>query len=108
MPKYLVRGNYTPEGVKGLMKDGGTGRRAALDAAMKSIGGKLDGLYFALGDTDVYVLVDLPDAVSVATVTMAAGASGAVSGLSSCQLLTPEDLDAAIKKTVSYRSPGAK
>jgi len=108
MPKYLVRGNYTPEGLKGLMKDGGTGRRAALDKAMKSLGGKLESLYFALGDSDVYVIVDLPDAVSVATVAMTAGASGAVSGLSSCQLLTPEDLDASIKKTVNYKAPGAK
>ena len=108
MPRYMVKARYTQEGLRGLMQDGGTGRRAALQKAMKSLGGKLEALYFALGDADVYVIAELPDGVAVATAAMAAGASGAVTDLSSCELLTPADLDAAIEKTVSYRSPGTK
>ena len=106
MPKYLFQGTYTAEGLNGLMEDGGTGRRSAVQKAVKSLGGKLGAFYFALGDSDFYVIADLPDAKSVATVAMAAGASGAVTHLSSCELLTPVDLDEAIKKGVEYRSPG--
>jgi len=106
MPKFLVRGNYTQEGLKGLMKDGGTGRRAAVDRACASLGGRLESFYFALGDTDVYVIAELPDAIAASTIALAAGASGAVS-INTCQLLNPEDVDAAIKRTVTYRSPGA-
>ena len=107
MPKYLVRGNYTQEGLKGLMKDGGTGRRDAVARAVASLGGKLELIYFALGDTDVFVIADLPDATAVSAVALAAGASGAVR-INTCQLLTPEDVDMAIAKTVNYRSPGEK
>jgi len=105
MPKYLVRGNYTAEGLKGLMKDGGSGRKAAVTKAVESLGGKVEAFYFALGDHDVYVLAELPDAVAATTIALTAVASGAVT-LNTIQLLTPEDVDAAIKKTVSYRSPG--
>ena len=106
MPKFMIRGNYSAEGLKGLMKDGGTGRKAAVEKAVASLGGKVESMHFALGEHDVFVLVDLPDAVAVTTVALAAGVSGAVS-LNTTLLLTPEEVDAAIKKTVSYRSPGA-
>ncbi len=48
MPKYLIQGSYTPEGLKGLMKDTASGRKAAVQAAMKSVKGKLESLHFAL------------------------------------------------------------
>ena len=72
------------------------------------MGGKMDAIYFALGDTDVYVIGDLPDATSLAAVSMTAGMAGTVKSLSSCELLTAEDLDAAVQKTVTYRAPGAE
>ena len=31
MPKYLIEANYVGEGVKGLLKDGGSSRRAAVE-----------------------------------------------------------------------------
>jgi uncharacterized protein with GYD domain len=107
MPKFLVRGNYTQAGIQGLMKDGGAGRRAAVEKAVASLGGKVESFYFALGETDVYVIADLPDAIAASTVALAAAASGAVT-LRTTQLLAPEDVDAAIKKTVKYRAPGAR
>jgi len=107
MPKYMVKGSYTNEGLKGLMKDGGTGRRDAVAKAVASLGGTLEAIYFGFGDTDVYVIADMPDATSVSAVALAAGASGAVR-VSTCELLTPEDVDMAIAKTVNYRSPGAR
>ena len=106
MPKYLVEASYTVEGTKGLLKDGGSKRRAAAEAAIKSLGGRLEAFYFAFGATDVFAIVEMPDNVSAAAVSLAITASGAVT-LKTTVLLTPEEMDQATKKTVSYRPPGA-
>lgn len=106
MPKYLVEASYTVEGTKGLLKDGGSKRRAAAEAAIKSLGGKLEAFHFAFGATDVFAIVEMPDNVSAAAVSLAITASGAVT-LRTTVLLTPEEMDQATKKTVSYRPPGA-
>ena len=105
MAKYLVRGNYTPEGLKGLMKDGGSGRRAAVEKAMASVGGSVDAFYFAFGDTDVFLIVDFPDTVSATALALTAAAAGTVT-LSTTPLITPDEVDAAVKKTVAYAKPG--
>jgi uncharacterized protein with GYD domain len=76
MPKYLIKASYTAEGVKGVMKDGGTKRRQAAEAAVKSTGGRLEGFYFAFGEADALVIIDAPDNASVAAASMAIGASG--------------------------------
>ena len=106
MPKYLIQASYTPEGVKGLLKDGGSKRRAAAAAAGKGLGGNLEVFYFAFGDTDVFAIADAPDNLSAAAVSLAVTASGAVHAKTTV-LLTPEEMDQAAKKTVSYRPPGA-
>jgi uncharacterized protein with GYD domain len=106
MPKYLFEGSYTVEGAKGLIKDGGSKRRAAVDALAKSMGGRVEAFYFAYGKTDVFVVVDLPDSVSATAVALSVGASGAVR-LRTTVLVTPEEVDQAVKKTVQYRAPGA-
>ena len=105
MPKYLIQASYSAEGVKGLLKDGGSKRRAAAEAAIKGLGGKLDAFYFAFGDTDVFALADAPDNVSAAAVSLAVSASGAVHTKITV-LLTPEEMDQATQKSVSYRPPG--
>lgn len=105
MPKYLVQASYTTEGAKGLLKDGGSKRRAGVEQMISALGGKLEAFYFAFGDPDAYVIVDAPDNVSAAAVSLAVNASGAVS-LRTTPLLTPEEIDQATKKSVSYRPPG--
>jgi uncharacterized protein with GYD domain len=105
MPKYLVQGSYTAEGAKGLIKDGGSKRRAAVETIVKALGGRVEAFYFAYGDTDVIVLVDLPDSASATAVALTVGASGAVR-LRTTVLITPEEVDQAVKKTVQYRPPG--
>jgi len=105
MPKYLFEISYTTEGTKGLLKDGGSKRRAAGEAAMQSLGGKVDAFYFAFGENDVIAIVDMPDAASAAAASIALAASGAVTGKTTV-LLTPEEIDAAVKKTPTYTPPG--
>ena len=106
MPKFMVQASYTAEGARGLLKEGGTGRRAAVQKLIESLGGKVEAFYFAYGEYDVYVIADFPDAASGLAVSLAVNASGAVR-LSTVPLITPEEIDAAGKRSVAYRAPGA-
>jgi uncharacterized protein with GYD domain len=105
MPKYLVQASYTQEGTRGLLKDGGTKRRAVVEQLITQLGGKLEGFYFGFGDADAVVIVDAPDNVTAVALSLAVNASGAVT-LKTVPLLTPEEVDQATKKTVNYRAPG--
>jgi uncharacterized protein with GYD domain len=105
MAKYLLHANYVGDGVKGLLKEGGTKRRAAAEKAIKSVGGKMESFYYAFGETDAYVVADLPDHASMTALALTINASGAVT-LRTTVLMTPEEVDAAAKKTPSYRAPG--
>lgn len=77
MPKFLIKASYTTEGAKGLLKEGGTSRRAAVVKPTSGL-----------------------------ALSLAVNASGAVR-LSTIPLITPEEIDAASKKSVAYRAPGA-
>jgi uncharacterized protein with GYD domain len=105
MAKYLIEASYTPEGVKGLLKEGGSGRRAAIDRLITAAGGTVEAFYFVFGEDDVIVVVDLPDNATVAAVSLGVSAAGGAT-CSVRVLLTPEEVDAAAKKTVDYRAPG--
>ncbi|MEV0084820.1 GYD domain-containing protein [Saccharopolyspora sp. NPDC050642] len=106
MPKYLVQGSYTAGGTKGVLAEGGTGRREAVERVVGSCGGTLESFYFAFGADDVYIVVDMPDDVSMVAMAMAVRAAGAVTSRV-VPLLRPEDVDEAARKTVDYRAPGA-
>ena len=105
MPKYLLHANYTSDGIKGLLEEGGSSRRATAEKALQSVGGKLDAFYYAFGDTDGYLIADVPDNVSMAALALAVSASGLVTAKTTV-LLTPEEMDAAVKMTPAYRPPG--
>ena len=105
MPKYLIRANYVGEGLKGLLKEGGTSRRAVVEKMINSMGGKLEAFYYAFGETDLYAIVDMPDNVSTAAFNLTVAASGAVT-LNATVLMTPEEIDQAVKKSPGYRPPG--
>lgn len=106
MPKFIIKASYTTEGIRGLMKEGGTGRRSAVQKLIESVGGKVDAFYFAYGEHDAYVIADIPDAASGIALSLATNASGAVR-VTTIPLITPEEMDAACKKPVAYRAPGA-
>lgn len=73
---------------------------------IQGLNGKLEAFYYAFGDADAYVIVDAPDNVTAAAVSLAVNASGAVT-TQTVVLLTPEEIDQAAKKTVAYRAPGS-
>src|SRR5229473_2004665 len=105
MAKYLLAASYTAEGAKGVLKDGGTKRRQAAEQAVKSTGGKLEAFYFAFGEFDAFIIVDAPDHASIAAVSLAISATGAVR-TQTVVLLTPEEIDQATKKGATYQAPG--
>jgi uncharacterized protein with GYD domain len=105
MAKYLFLGSYTADGTKGVLKDGGTGRRKAIEQAIKSVGGSVEAFYFAFGDADAVVIADVPDNASAAALSLMVNASGLASART-VVLLTAEEMDQATKKTVKYRAPG--
>jgi uncharacterized protein with GYD domain len=106
MPKYLIEASYTPEGVKGVQSAGGSSRRDAIAKLAESVEGRLESFYFAFGDRDVYAVVDLPDNETATAVALTVNASGAVT-VRTTVLLSPEEVDAAAKRSVDYRPPGA-
>jgi uncharacterized protein with GYD domain len=106
MPKFLIEGSYTPEGLRGLAKDKASGRVGVVKEALASLGGKLEAAFFALGDTDVYVICDCPDHVSAAALSLAVSASGLVR-TKTIPLMTVEETDRALAMKLAYRAPGA-
>lgn len=106
MPTYLWRASYTAEGAKGLAKEGGTKRRSTVQQAVEKAGGKVHAFYYAFGETDVFSIVEFPDAASAVAVSLAVNGSGAVR-LHATPLISPEEVDAATKKSIAYRAPGA-
>lgn len=106
MPTYLWRASYTTDGVKGLVKEGGSKRRSAIQQMVEKAGGKLHAFYFALGEADVFSIAEFPDTATAVAVSAAVNGSGLVR-LSSTLLVSPEEFDAAAKKSITYRPPGA-
>ena len=106
MAKYLITASYTAEGTKGLLMEGGSGRKAVLQKALQGLGGTLEAMYFAYGDTDVVLIADVPTAASGLALSLQANASGTVR-VKTTPLITVEEVDAACKTTVAYRGAGA-
>jgi uncharacterized protein with GYD domain len=105
MPKFLFEANYLAEGLKGLIKEGGTGRRGAVDELFKSLGGTVESFYYAFGDEDVFIIGDLPDNAAAASLAFKVNSAG-VTTIRTTVLLTPHEIDVAVKKTSKYRPPG--
>lgn len=106
MPKYLVTAAYTATGASGLLRDGGTGRKNAITSAVEGLGGRVECFYFALGENDVYTVIDLPDQTDAIALTLAVASSGGATAFT-IPLVSPSDVDVAVKKTLEYRPPGA-
>jgi uncharacterized protein with GYD domain len=106
MAKFMVQGSYNPEGTRGLVKEGGTGRRETIRKVIESLGGRMECFYFAYGEHDAIVIADFPDTTTGLSLSLAVNGSGAVRA-STVPLITPEEMDAACKRSVAYKAPGA-
>ena len=70
MAKYLFKASYTDAGLKGLLKEGGSARRAAVEKAIQGIGGTLEIFYYAFGYTDVFCIAELPGNVDATALAL--------------------------------------
>ncbi|MET0961315.1 MAG: GYD domain-containing protein [Noviherbaspirillum sp.] len=107
MPKYLIEARYVGAGIEGLLKEGGSRRRAAIDELFKSVGGSMEAFYYAFGEHDVFVIGTLPDNATAAALSYKVNASGAAY-CRTVVLMTPEEIDLAVTKTSRYRPPGGE
>jgi len=105
MPKYLFQASYTEEGLKGLLKEGGSSRREAVAQAVKGLGGTLEAFYYAFGDMDVFAIADLPDNVATTAFSLITNAAG-TARVKTVVLITPEEVDQAVQTSIEYRPPG--
>lgn len=106
MPRYLWHVNYTVEGARGLVDEGGTSRRTAIQDMLESVGGSLEAFYYTLGSDDLVVIAELPDNVSAAALSLRTASGGAARSRTTV-LLTPEEIDEAAARNVEYRLPGS-
>jgi uncharacterized protein with GYD domain len=107
MALYLSRFSYTPETWARLIRNP-EDRRKAGQSYIESVGGKLQGFWYAFGSHDGYCLWEAPDNVSMAAVALAIGAGGAVTSFETTVLMTVEETMDALRKAekVRYRKPG--
>ena len=105
MAKYMYRTKYTQSGLQGLLREGGTGRRAALTQTIEGMGGTLEGFYYAIGDDDLILIAEIADEATATAIALNIAAAGALK-VSTTVLISPETIDEAAKKSVPYRLPG--
>ena len=105
MARYLFQGSYSLEGARGLLREGGTRRRAAVESRVQRLGGRLESFDYAFGETDLFMIVDLPDHVAAASASLVVAASGA-GHWRTVVLLTAEEMDRAAASGAAYRAPG--
>ena len=105
MTKYLIQGTYTADGAKGLLAGGGSTRRQIVGDLVAQLGGSMEAFYFAFGESDIFAIVDVPDAATMTAIALTVGGSGAVA-IETTVLITPEEVDAASGIAVNYTPPG--
>ena len=105
MSKYLIAANYTLKGLEGVRAKGAASRVDAIRTMVEGMGGSLESFHFAFGDTDVFVLAEMPDDKAAAAVAFAVSSAGGATTRTT-KLLTPEEVDAALALGVDYRPPG--
>ena len=105
MPKFLIEASYTAEGLKGLQKDKAAGRTQAIRNALKAVDGQLECVYWCLGERDVILIAELPNTVAASALATSVSATGLVR-TTTTMLLTAQEMDAALSKSINYQGPG--
>ena len=107
MARYLVQANYTQQGIAGLVSSP-EDRSGVLDSLADGAGGKVISFDYCFGEFDVVLILELPDDIAMASLSMAFGASGAVTNLRTTVLIPAADGFAAAQKAkeITYRPPG--
>jgi uncharacterized protein with GYD domain len=106
MPKYMIQAQFNETSLKGTIEEGGTARHEAVRAAVESMGGSLDAYYYAFGEYDVVGIAEMPSNAAAAGFALAVAAAGGTGATKTTVLLTPAEVDEAVKSHPDYRPPG--
>ena len=106
MSKYLYRLQYTTAGLEGTLKEGFRKREAFFRKTVGDLGGTTEAAYWAYGEDDVLIVVDLPQAEAATGLSLALARTGSFR-VTTTPLLTAKDMDAGAKRMPAYRAPGA-
>jgi uncharacterized protein with GYD domain len=102
--RYLFRAAFTVEGMQNLQKQSATGFKTGVAKFFESVGGKLESWYFDYGDSTAYGFVDYPDEIAAATAQASVNAGG-FARVSYRAVLSAEDADKALARSVATRPP---
>ena len=109
MPKFALFFSYTPD-TWAKMIESPQDRTSAVSASIEAVGGKLEALYYMLGEKDGFVLFSAPDAESAGALALAVNSSGAFNSVQTSQLIEAGDLPSVLRTAGSargdYRRPG--
>ena len=105
MAKFLFLAQYSPEGLKAVVKAGFAAREEYIRALIESAGGKTEAWYFSYGQEDLVIIVDMEPATAVG-LSMAINQTGVVQ-LTTTPLLTSAEMDVARAQMPQYRAAGA-
>ncbi len=108
MTRYMIQVSYNNNAVVDLVKNP-QDRSAAIRPVIEAMGGKMHSFDYSFGDYDVVVIAELPDNVSMAALSMAVLAGGAIGGFKTTVLLSMEEAVEAMRKagSVAYRPPSS-
>ncbi len=108
MPHYLLQAAYTPQAWEALVRNPHN-RFEAIRPAIEKLGGKIQGGWFAFGEHDVVVLLEMPNNVNAAAIAIAFAAGGALKAVKTTPLITAEEAVEALKKAAGtgYRAATA-
>lgn len=106
MGHYLFRASYTQKGLEGVIKEGGTARTKAVEALVTSSGGRVICQFWAFGADDYFLVAELPDNATAASLAATVSVTGTV-GVTTTVLLTAAEIDDAVRRHPTYRAPGA-
>ncbi len=106
MSKYMWKVSYSQQGIQGVVSQGAQDRVEQIGKMVAANGGTLEGFYFAFGDTDAYVIADMPSDTATAAISIAVASTG-TAGIETVKLLTPAEVDEARGIKTGYVPPGS-
>ena len=105
MAHYLYQVTYTQEAWAAQLKNP-QNVADRVRGSVEGLGGKIVGIWYAFGESDLFVVLEMPDNISMAAFALAVAAGGAVSAAKTTVLLSLEDgLDALGKASGSSYTP---
>jgi uncharacterized protein with GYD domain len=107
MALAMIQFCYKSETVGNLIKNP-EDRSKAVGKLVEQLGGKMVGFYYSFGEYDGFLLVDMPDNVSIAATSIVAFAGGGTTNIKTTILVSVKEAMAAMEKGKGLKLPQPK